>query len=107
MGTTINQRSIGQSIKSLRQLNNWTQEQLADKAFYSVRTIRRIENEGTTSIDVVNTFAEIFGVTAIDILEGDVFYFTFIRIIKNKKSNGDLRHTLLTLICYSCTFTLG
>ena len=77
MGTTINQRSIGQSIKSLRQLNNWTQEQLADKAFYSVRNIRRIENEGTTSIDIVNTFAEIFGVSAFDILDGDVFLFHF------------------------------
>ena len=73
MGKKINQVSIGKSIKSLRQLNNWTQEQLADKSFYSVRNIRRIENEGTTSIDVVNTFADIFGVSATDILEGDVF----------------------------------
>ena len=75
MSTTINQRSIGKSIKSLRQLNNWTQEQLAEKSFYSVRNIRRIENEGTTSIDIVNTFAEVFGVSALDILDGDVFYF--------------------------------
>ena len=75
MSTTINQRSIGKSIKSLRQLNNWTQEQLAEKSFYSVRNIRRIENEGTTSIDIVNTFAEVFGVSALDILDGDVFLF--------------------------------
>ena len=78
MGTTINQRSIGQSIKSLRQLKNWTQEQLADKAFYSVRNIRRIENEGTTSIDIVNTFAEIFGVSAIDILSGMFFCYSLL-----------------------------
>ena len=80
MGKQINQRSIGQSIKSLRQLNNWTQEQLADKAFYSVRNIRRIENEGTTSIDIVNTFADIFGVSAIDILDGDVFCFLYLPV---------------------------
>ena len=82
MSTTINQRSIGKSIKSLRQLNNWTQEQLAEKSFYSVRNIRRIENEGTTSIDIVNTFAEVFGVSALDILDGDVFYFLYSLFLK-------------------------
>ena len=82
MSTTINQRSIGKSIKSLRQLNNWTQEQLAERSFYSVRNIRRIENEGTTSIDIVNTFAEVFGVSALDILDGDVFYFLYSLFLK-------------------------
>ena len=102
MSKQINSHLVGQTIKNLRVSRNWTQEVLAEKAFYSVRTLRRIENEGTGSIDVVNTFADIFDVSAIDILDGDVFY-----CLLNKKSNGDFRHTLLTLICYSCTFTLG
>ena len=61
---------IGQSIKSLRLSKNWTQDYLADVVGYSVRNLRRIENDGTGSIDVVNTFAELFGVSALDILNG-------------------------------------
>jgi len=73
MSTMIDSHLIGKSIKTLRQRRNWTQNQLADIVGYSVRNLRRIENDGTGSIDVVNTFAELFGVSALDILDGDVF----------------------------------
>ena len=73
MSTKIDVRLVGQSIRQLRLSKHWTQEDLADRSFYSVRNIRRIENDGTGSIDVVNTFAGIFEVSAIDILNGDVF----------------------------------
>lgn len=66
---------IGKSIKTLRKANNLTQEELASKCGYSVRNLRRIENYGTTSIEVINTFAQIFKVRAIDILNG-CFIFT-------------------------------
>ena len=74
MSILIDSRLVGQSIKHLRLSRNWTQDHLADVVGYSVRNLRRIENDGTTSIDVVNTFAELFGVSALDILDGDVFY---------------------------------
>ena len=73
MSKIIDSRLIGQTIKALRLSKNWTQDYLADIVGYSVRNLRRIENDGTGSIDVVNTFADIFGVSAIDILSGDVF----------------------------------
>ena len=92
---------IGNSIKSLRLRNRLTQYDLAEKVGYSVRNLRRIETFGTNNIDIVNLFASAFDVSALDILEGDVFLF------KNKKSIVDLRHTILTLICYSYTCTLG
>lgn len=75
MSTLIDSRLVGQSIKHLRLSRNWTQDRLAATVGYSVRNLRRIENDGTTSIDVVNTFADIFDVSALDILSGDVFYF--------------------------------
>ncbi len=68
---------IGKSIKALRKANNLTQEELASMCGYSVRNLRRIENYGTTSIEVINTFALIFKVKAIDILNG-----CFILLIK-------------------------
>lgn len=80
MSKLINSRLIGQTIKALRLSKHWTQDYLADIVGYSVRNLRRIENDGTGSIDVVNTFADIFEVSAIDILSGDVF--SFIIIIK-------------------------
>ena len=71
----IDSRLIGQSIKHLRLSRHWTQDYLADRVGYSVRNLRRIENDGTGSIDVVNTFAELFGVSALDILNGCLFVF--------------------------------
>ena len=73
MSKMVDSHLIGQSIKNLRRSRSWTQDQLADKVGYSVRNLRRIETDGTTSIDTVNTFAGIFEVSALDILSGDVF----------------------------------
>ena len=74
MSKLIDSRLIGKSIKHLRLSRNWTQDYLADTVGYSVRNLRRIENGGTISIDVVNTFADIFEGPALDILSGDVFW---------------------------------
>ena len=75
MSKLIDSRLIGLSIKHLRLSRNWTQDYLADIVGYSVRNLRRIENDGTGSIDVVNTFADIFQVSALDILQGCFFVF--------------------------------
>lgn len=66
----IDSHMIGKSIKNLRLKCHLTQDDLADLVGYSVRHIRRIENNGTSNIDIVNTFAAIFKVAAIDILNG-------------------------------------
>ena len=78
MSKLIEPSLIGQTIKQLRLSRNWTQDYLADIVGYSVRNLRRIENNGTGSIDIVNTFAELFGVSAIDILNGVSFLFYFV-----------------------------
>ena len=70
MSTLIDSSLIGKSIKQLRLSKNWTQDYLADMVGYSIRNLRRIENHGTSSIDVVNVFAEAFKVSAFDILTG-------------------------------------
>lgn len=73
MISKIDTCSIGKSIRALRLKNHLTQVELADLVGYSVRNIRRIENYGTGSIDIVNTFAGAFNVSALDILTEDVF----------------------------------
>lgn len=78
MSKYIDSYLIGKSIKSLRLAKKLTQFELAAIVGYSVRNIRRIENDGTGSIDVVNTFARAFEVSALDILNG---CFLFIQII--------------------------
>ena len=82
MSKLIEPSLIGQAIKQLRLSRNWTQDYLASIVGYSVRNLRRIENDGTGSIDVVNTFAGIFNVSALDILNGVSFCFI---VFKNKK----------------------
>ena len=91
MGTMIDSHLIGKSIKTLRQSRNWTQDQLADIVGYSVRNLRRIENDGTGSIDVVNTFAGIFNVSALDILNG---CFLFVFKIKKASATFVIRYLL-------------
>lgn len=70
MSNLIDSHLIGQSIKALRLKNHLTQDGLAYDIGYSTRNLRRIETDGTTSIEVVNTFAEYFNVSALDILNG-------------------------------------
>lgn len=83
MHNSIDIRMVGETIKQLRLSRNWTQDRLADAAGYSVRNLRRIENGGTVSLDVVNTFAEIFQVSAVDILKGCLLFYP--RVPENKK----------------------
>lgn len=68
MGTRIDSRSIGNTIRALRLARNLTQEELADLLGCTTRSIRRYEKDGTTNIAVVNEFADCFGVSALDIL---------------------------------------
>ena len=75
MSKLIDSLLIARSIKTLRLSRRLTQADLACDIGYSERNIRRIETDGTTSIDVVNTFAEYFNVSALDILNGGVFLF--------------------------------
>ena len=82
MSAKIDSRLIGQTIKALRRQRGLTQDELADIVGYTVRNLRRIENNGTNSIDLVNAFADIFNVSAIDILDGDVFLINFLPIYK-------------------------
>ena len=73
MSKLIDSRLIGQTIKQLRLQHHLTQNELAETIGYSTRNLRRIETEGTTNIEVVNTFAEFFGIEALDILNGVSF----------------------------------
>lgn len=73
MSRLIDSRLIGQTIRQLRLQRHLTQNELAETIGYSTRNLRRIETEGTTNIEVVNTFAEYFGVEALDILDGVSF----------------------------------
>ena len=75
MSKKIDIQVVGETIKTLRLSRNWTQDRLAEVAGYSVRNLRRIENDGTGSIDVINTFADIFQVSALDILTGCLLFF--------------------------------
>ena len=75
MSKLIDSRLVGQTIKALRKRNHLTHSGLADGVGYSVRNIRRIETDGTASIDIVNIFAQYFNLSAIDILNGCLLFY--------------------------------
>ncbi len=55
-------------VKDLRQSKGWTQQQLADVASLSLRTVQRIENQGVASNESVNALCAVFEVKRVDIL---------------------------------------
>ena len=69
----IDARIIASNIKSLRERLNLSQEDFAWKLGYSDRQLRRIERDGTNSINVINYIAEVFNIPAISILKEDAF----------------------------------
>lgn len=58
-------------IKQLRQQKAWSQDQLATVSGISLRTIQRIENKGTSSLESRKALASVFGVEANE-LEVDI-----------------------------------
>ena len=92
MKKTSNSRLIGQTIRTLRLKNNLTQDVLAELIGYSARNIRRIENHGTTNIEVVNTFAEFFNVSACDIRRWMSFVFS--------KKKSIINNTIINFVVY-------
>lgn len=49
-------------VKKLRTAENWSQEQLSVKSGLSLRTIQRLENGGSASIESVRALAAAFGI---------------------------------------------
>ena len=70
---TIDAKIIASNIKSLRDKLALSQEEMAWKLGYSDRQLRRIEKNGTNSLNVINYIAKTFNVPAISILLGDAF----------------------------------
>lgn len=49
-------------VKSLRQKNNWSQEQLAQLSGLNIRTIQRVEKGEGVGVETLKSLASVFGV---------------------------------------------
>ena len=52
-----------QTIKSFREQHGWTQQQLADAAGLSLRTVQRIEKQGNASTESVLSLCAVLEIT--------------------------------------------
>ena len=68
MNELIRTETIAANIHSLRTKNHLSQMELGERLGYSTRQVRRLETEGTSSLEVVNRIAIAFGVSTVDIL---------------------------------------
>lgn len=64
MNTTTNR------ARALRRANGWSQQQLAEAANVSVKTIQRLEREGTSSLETLAAVASVFNVPIEQLSEG-------------------------------------
>lgn len=89
MKKTIDSLRIARNIRNVRLANEMTQIEMGEALGYSERQIRRLETEGTYNINVINLIAEIFNVSAIDILSSDGMFCLYdMLIIQTKKRRG-------------------
>lgn len=58
-----------QKIKEIREQRGWSQNQLADMAKVSLRTIQRMEKEGGCSIESVKSLAAVFDIDFKELLQ--------------------------------------
>jgi transcriptional regulator with XRE-family HTH domain len=58
-----------QKIKEIREKRGWSQNQLADMAKVSLRTIQRMEKDGTCSIESVKSIAAVFEIDFKELLQ--------------------------------------
>ena len=68
MNALVRTETIARNIKRLRLRRHLSQVALGEMLGYSTRQIRRLETEGTVSLEVINRLATAFGVSAADIL---------------------------------------
>lgn len=54
-------------VKALRLARAWSQEQLAEMAALSVRTVQRIENGDQPSLETLSALAAVFGVSVTEL----------------------------------------
>ena len=68
MNELITTQTIAHNIRRLRAERCLSQAELGDILGYSVRQIRRLETDGTCSLEVVNRIALAFEVSTLSIL---------------------------------------
>ena len=68
MNKTIKLYNVAENIRNIRLNNHLTQIEMADALGYSERTIRRLEANGTSDLNVINLIAATFNISAISIL---------------------------------------
>lgn len=68
MNELITTQTIAHNIRRLRAERRLSQAELGDILGYSVRQIRRLETDGTCSLEVVNRIASAFEVSTLSIL---------------------------------------
>ena len=61
--------STSEKIKAYRLKNAWSQEQLAQLASLSVRTVQRIESGHTPGLETISALASVFNVTVSELSE--------------------------------------
>ena len=59
----------GKNLKRIIRENGFTQEQFAEQMYVDPTTVRRWLAHGIKDVDTIQTIAEFFGITVLDILK--------------------------------------
>lgn len=88
----MNLEKSGRFLKTLRNENKMTQEQLAEKLGVNARTVSRWETgRNTPDLDILIELAEIYSVTLVELIDGER---------KSEKMNEEVKHTAIKVAEY-------
>lgn len=90
------------TVKALRHKFNWTQQLLADACDVSLRTIQRVEKEGTASKETTMSLCAVFEVRQGELIKLDDF-----NAIDNHRSDNNSKYIMAIALTAFISFTLG
>ena len=95
--------TFGEKIKSLREQNGITQEELAQKLYVTRTAVSKWENDkGFPSIDTLKHLAELFGVTLDELVSDDA-----VKTARLAEDRAARRFRIPAICCLAAAFTLA
>lgn len=89
------------TVRTLRQELNWTQQTLADACHVSLRTIQRVEKEGVASKETTMSLCAVF-----EIRQGELIKLDKLKVIQTSNTEQKSKFTIIAITAF-ISFVLG
>jgi DNA-binding XRE family transcriptional regulator len=90
------------TVKTLRQQHSWTQQHLADACDVSLRTVQRVEKEGTASKETTMSLCAVF-----EVRQGELIKLDEPNVLNSQQSGISSKFLVVIAFTALSSFALG